>query len=253
MAQNQGFPQIGAAFVDGTGKITAPWHQLLISLWNRTGSGQGGSLFGPGDLKSVAAPVVPAGWLLCDGSAVSRIDFAALFAAIGTTWGAGDGVTTFNLPNLEGRMLAGAGGAIAVGATGGADHVNLIAGQLPAHNHPIIDPGHTHTFTADPHTHVVTDPGHNHAITDPGHHHSDLQTAATGGAAAGGAAAGGVTGDSVTGITINNHVTGITNQNTNVTGTTDARATGITTGNTGAGADIPTLPPYAGVYHIIKT
>lgn len=256
MADAQGFPQIGAALVDAGGKITAPWHQLLISLWKRTGSGQGGSLFSAGDLKSIAAPTVPTGWLLCDGSAVSRIDFAALFAAIGTTWGPGDGATTFNIPNLEGRMLAGAGGAIAVGDTGGAAHVNLIVGQLPAHNHAVNDPGHTHPFTANPHTHIVTDPGHIHAITDPGHHHTEVTAvaAANAGAAAGGAVPGAAnTGDAATGITINNHVTGITNQNTNVTGTTDAEPTGITTANTGAGADIPTLPPFAAVYHIIKT
>ena len=55
-----------------------------------------------------AGNTIPAGWLLCDGSAVSRTDYAKLFSAIGTTWGAGDGSTTFNLPNTIGRFAEGA-------------------------------------------------------------------------------------------------------------------------------------------------
>ncbi|HET8871838.1 MAG TPA: phage tail protein [Aquabacterium sp.] len=63
----------------------------------------------PGDLKPTAASAAPSGWLLCDGSAVSRTTYAALFAAVGTTFGAGDGSTTFNLPNGAGRGFIGAG------------------------------------------------------------------------------------------------------------------------------------------------
>ena len=62
-----------------------------------------------------AGNTIPAGWLLCDGSAVSRTDYAKLFGAIGTTWGAGDGSTTFNLPNSIGRFAEGA-------ATSGSYH-----------------------------------------------------------------------------------------------------------------------------------
>jgi microcystin-dependent protein len=58
-----------------------------------------------GPVGGQSAP--PAGWLLCDGSAVSRGDNARLFAAIGTVWGSGDGATTFNLPDLRGRFLRG--------------------------------------------------------------------------------------------------------------------------------------------------
>lgn len=56
-----------------------------------------------------AGSVVPIGWLACDGSAVSRATYAALFAAIGTTWGIGDGATTFNLPDMRGRVPVGDG------------------------------------------------------------------------------------------------------------------------------------------------
>lgn len=67
-----------------------------------------GSEVPAGTVRIFAGNTIPAGWLLCDGSAVSRTDYAKLFSAIGTTWGAGDGSTTFNLPNSIGRFAEGA-------------------------------------------------------------------------------------------------------------------------------------------------
>ena len=67
-----------------------------------------GSEVPAGTMQMFAGNTIPAGWLLCDGSAVSRTDYAKLFSAIGTTWGAGDGLTTFNLPNTIGRFAEGA-------------------------------------------------------------------------------------------------------------------------------------------------
>ena len=61
----------------------------------------------PGAISMFAMPSVPAGWLACDGRAVLRISYPALYAAIGTTWGAGDGVSTFNLPDFRGEFLRG--------------------------------------------------------------------------------------------------------------------------------------------------
>lgn len=63
--------------------------------------------FPPGAVSMHAANTAPSGWLECDGTAVSRTTYAALFAVIGTTWGVGDGVTTFNLPNLRGEFVRG--------------------------------------------------------------------------------------------------------------------------------------------------
>ena len=60
-----------------------------------------------GVLAPFAGKTVPSGWLLCNGAAVSRTTYASLFSAIGTTWGTGDGSTTFNLPNCNGRFLEG--------------------------------------------------------------------------------------------------------------------------------------------------
>lgn len=58
-----------------------------------------------------AGNITPAGTLYCDGSAVSRTTYAELFSAIGTTYGAGDGSTTFNLPDLRGQFVRGTGGS----------------------------------------------------------------------------------------------------------------------------------------------
>ena len=63
----------------------------------------------PGDMKICGTSTLESGWLLCDGSAISRTTYELLFARIGTTWGVGDGSTTFNIPDLQGAYLRGAG------------------------------------------------------------------------------------------------------------------------------------------------
>jgi microcystin-dependent protein len=83
---------------------------------------------------------IPSGFLICDGAAVSRTTYAKLFAAIGILWGAGDGTTTFNVPNLTGYILVGRDPGQAafdvVGDIGGAATVTLDATMIPAHTHP---------------------------------------------------------------------------------------------------------------------
>lgn len=68
--------------------------------------GQGAAMLAPPGAKGeFFMPTVPAGWLACDGRAVLRAQYPALYAAIGTTWGAGDNVTTFNLPEVRGEFF----------------------------------------------------------------------------------------------------------------------------------------------------
>lgn len=88
-----------------------------------------------GDVKLTARPAPPPGWLLCNGAAISRSVYAELFDAIATTYGAGDGATTFNLPDLRDRVPIGAGGSRAPNAQGGAETVALASMQMPSHNH----------------------------------------------------------------------------------------------------------------------
>lgn len=103
-----------------------------------------------GTVSDFAGTVAPAGYLPCDGSAVSRATFAALFSAIGTTWGIGDGSTTFNVPNLSRRTTIGSGGSgsgtigNAVGNVGGEENHTLTVAELAVHNHTVSDPTHAH-------------------------------------------------------------------------------------------------------------
>lgn len=93
----------------------------------------------PGRIEPNGSAEVPPGYLACDGAAVSRTAYAALFAAIGTAFGAGDGSTTFNVPNArDGRSLIGpglsgiAGFTGAIGSSGGAATVTLTSDQIPS-------------------------------------------------------------------------------------------------------------------------
>jgi len=93
-----------------------------------------------GTVSAFAGSAAPTGYALCDGSAVNRTTQAALFAVIGTTYGIGDGSTTFNLPDLRGRVVAGMGGSLLSGTdaladTGGASTHTLTVDEMPSHSH----------------------------------------------------------------------------------------------------------------------
>lgn len=125
-------------------------------------TGLGGAILSPlGIISDFTGATAPAGWFFPYGQAVSRTTYAELFAVIGTTYGAGDGTTTFNLPDLRGRSVSGRddmGGTAAnrvttagssvdgltVGAVGGAQNVTLDSTTMPTHNH--TSPPHSHTY-----------------------------------------------------------------------------------------------------------
>ena len=90
------------------------------------------ALIPPGTIIHYAGRTVPSGWLICNGANVSRTDYAALFAAIGTIYGAGNGSTTFGLPNLNGRFLEGTTYTGSVGTYHSAGLPN-ITGSFTSH------------------------------------------------------------------------------------------------------------------------
>lgn len=126
-----------------------------------------------GQVVAFAGATLPDGWLWCDGSAVSRTTYSALYAALGgasSPWGQGNGSTTFNVPNVEDRVILGAGNLYALAATGGAASANLAHthdGGTLAYAHTHSTPNHAH-----PHTHATPDHAHPHTHTGPSHNHA---------------------------------------------------------------------------------
>lgn len=107
-----------------------------------------------GSIIDFGGSAAPSGWLLCDGSAISRTTYAALFAVIGTTFGAGDGSTTFNVPNFSGRTSVGVGDS---GTAGHTSHARGTAGGEETHLLTAAESGlPSHNHTQNPHTHTQT-------------------------------------------------------------------------------------------------
>ena len=100
----------------------------------------------------------PNGWLICDGSEISKITYASLFDVIGTKYGSASNSNNFKLPDLGERIPAGfKSGTNILGNTGGNSSITLTTSQIPSH---------THTGT------TISDGLHSHTINDPGHTHS---------------------------------------------------------------------------------
>lgn len=166
-----------------------------------------------GAIMQYAGSTAPTGWFIADGSAVSRTGYADLFKAIGTTYGAGDGSTTFNLPDLRQRVPVGVGTGFALGASGGEQAHTLAAAEIPSHTHS----GTTNTESTD-HTHtfpVATAAGGSISFAAPG------------------------------GVTLAGH--------TNTSGRSSVHTHTFTTDNgTGGGGSHNNLQPYLVLNHIIK-
>ncbi len=113
-----------------------------------------------GSVIAYAGSSAPGGWLVCNGAEVSRATYANLFSALGTTYGAGNGTTTFNLPDLRGRVVLGVGQGSglsnrSLASNYGTENAQLAVENLPSHVHSID------------HNHTINDPGHSHASSVP--------------------------------------------------------------------------------------
>jgi microcystin-dependent protein len=226
-----------------------------------TGSSSGGAGPAPsGAILAFGGSTAPDGWLICDGSTVSRTQYPSLFAAIGVAHGSGDGATTFNLPDYQGRFLRGVDHgtgrdpdaatrtAANLGGNVGDEVGSLEADAFASHTHGVTDPGHSHG---------VSDPGHAHGVNDPGHQHGvaagQYYTYYNGSTCSGenfGFTNGGGTcfdvnpgsGAAATHVTIAGSQTGVT---------VDSQITGV--GVSASGASTETRPVNADVVWIIKT
>lgn len=247
-------------------------------------------LFRPGMLIPYAGVAAPTGWLLADGTTVSQVTYAALFAVCGTAFNTGgEPVGDFRLPNPISRSVMGAGitaglTAVAIGEKKGEETHVLLTAELATHNHGVTDPGHNHTQNAHTHTqdahnhtqdaHTHTQNAHTHTQDAHGHNVTWNYTGgnlplAFGGAAItysaiasdGGAGNSGFTASSTTATnqnstatnqnaTATNQSTTATNQNT--TATNNSNTTGVTTNNEGTSTGHNTIHPVLGMTYIIK-
>lgn len=222
-----------------------------------------------GSIVMTAGAVAPAGWLICDGSAVPRTgQYAALFNLIGTTYGVGDNTTTFNLPNLVGRFPVGKSADaefVSLGLSGGAKSVTLTEAQIPSHKHQV--PTHTHTQASHAHTQAT----HSHTTNpvsfntaDGGTHNHILEMREAGGSVAtvgkGGGANPANAGGAVLGTnSAHSHAIDVPSTTSSsvaptINGTTpainDKAAFDVT--NTGGGQSHTNLPPYLTINFMIR-
>jgi microcystin-dependent protein len=127
-------------------------YNTAIGAWKSTPTPIGG--LPAGSIIQWSTNTAPANWLMANGALVSRATYASLYATIGTTYGVGDGSTTFALPDLRGRVAVGkdAGTFATLGAKAGAETVTLTQAQTPSHTHTYSGTSsstgdHTHTYS----------------------------------------------------------------------------------------------------------
>lgn len=232
-----------SALIGGTYWYEAP--AASVSTLNDISVPVGGVV----DYPSSSAP--NSNWHLADGTAISRTLYSVLYSLIGTTFGVGDGSTTFNLPDYTDRMSIAAGNLYALADTGGA------VSSTPSVS--ITDPGHTHTQNS--HTHTMA----NHTHSTPNHTH----TLADGGASGFNAGTGKIVKDTGSGnlrqttsggnvqeasYTTNSGGSGTsgtpsTNTSDAATATNNSNTTGI---SASLGSGISSLPPYLGMFKMIR-
>lgn len=171
----------------------------------------------------------PSGYLYCNGAAVSRTTYAALYNAIGTSYGAGNGSSTFNLPDFAGAVPVGihtgVGQFNAMGKTGGDRNVTLTTGNLPAHTHSIA---HTHSGN-----------------TGASSIEANFSTDTSGGSQSISRVAGG--------DTVDGHYNGLISGSSHTHSFTTSSQSTTTSGSVGSGDSFSVVQPYLVVRFIIKT
>jgi microcystin-dependent protein len=130
----------GSAF---SGSLAGTASYAISASYAETG---GAGIANPiGSITMFGGSSAPSGWLLCDGVAYNRTTYTSLYSVIGDSFGNGDGTTTFNVPNYNGRMPIGAGSGSgltlrSLAVSGGAETYTLTTASLPPHYHDVVIP-----------------------------------------------------------------------------------------------------------------
>lgn len=185
-----------------------------------------------GCIISYAGNTAPPGWLICNGSEISKNTYSTLFSIIGNNYGISQNSNNFVLPNLMNKFSLGKSETNNLGDIGGNENITLSENQLPSHSHTGT------TTTNGSHTHSINDPGHTHTQTtinddfnNSGNNPPGFQADSAG---------------SMTWYNINNSTTGISiNENGSHNHT-------FTTNMTGLGSSINIINPYIVLNYIIK-
>ena len=137
---------VGLGNADNTSDVNKPVSTAVQAMFDAFTAARRGNIFAHG------GSAAPTGSFICNGQAISRTTYASLFAILGTAHGAGDGTTTFNVPDLRGEFLRGLD--LGRGVDAGRVLGSTQAGQNLSHVHGVNDPNHGHG---------VYDPGHGHS------------------------------------------------------------------------------------------
>ena len=231
----------------GTYDSLFPIASLPVSIYNggtgattaagaRANLGLGTFLVPTGSVIMWPSNTSPTNWKICNGDAISRVTFVDLFSLIGTTFGVGDGSTTFNIPDYRDRMPFGAG-AVAIGATGGSANAVVVS-----HNHG----GVTGNQSVN-HTHTVSGTTGNNSI-DHVHAYNKVDSVGTGGniTISEGTSWSFTSGETSGQNANHTHTFSATTANNSVDHTHSIATDGVS----GTNAN---LPPYLGINFIIKT
>jgi microcystin-dependent protein len=207
---------------------------------------------------------VPSGWNLCNGGAISRTTYSDLYTLIGTTFGSGDGSTTFNVPDMRDRFVVGAGTSYSRNSKGGSNTVNS------SHSHTVNSHSHSiaqHSHTVSSHRHYTG--AHSHGsgsyraeIVRTSQYNMYLNQASSSGWTSdtlinlynsSGSSTGQSSGVVVTGSSSSANA-GYTDYQSPGTSTAGATSTGNSSPSTNSAgsSSLENRPPYIGMYYIIK-
>lgn len=209
-----------------------------------------------GSVQGFAGAAAPTGYLLCDGTAVSRATYAALYAITGDAYGAGNGSTTFNLPDFRQRFPMGkaaSGTGSTLGGTGGSKDAITVSHNHTQNSHNHTQNAHSHTINAHQHT-GTTDGGggHTHSVGGTTGFVIGFRTDA----AANGHVSGGLERETYSNIdAVGNHTHTFTTAaggNNSNSATATNQATTATNNSAGSSGTDANLPPYQVLNYIIK-